>query len=119
MLATGTDSFLNLDRPGSAISVVMGRRTKQTKRGLGRESRPWVAGHIFGARPANTWKTNFFGWGSAGHVSHLFYRNKSKREKADGEESQKSCSDPASASLAPRLLMGLIIVVPPLAGGQG
>ena len=35
------------------------------------------------------WIAEHLSMGSAGHVSHLFYRNKSNREKAGGEESQK------------------------------
>jgi len=35
------------------------------------------------------WIADQLGMGSAGHVSHLLYKNKSNREKANGEESQK------------------------------
>lgn len=35
------------------------------------------------------WIAEQLSMGSAGHVSHLFYRNKSSREKATGEECQK------------------------------
>ena len=36
-----------------------------------------------------SWIAEHLSMGSPGHVSHLFYRNKSKPEEADGEESQK------------------------------
>ena len=37
--------------------------------------------------------------GSAGHVSHLFYRSKSNPEKLSGEESQKAVLTPHSVHL--------------------
>jgi REP-associated tyrosine transposase len=36
-----------------------------------------------------SWIAEHLSMGSPGHVSHLFYRNKSNPEEADGEESQK------------------------------
>jgi hypothetical protein len=40
------------------------------------------------------WIAEHLSMGSAGHVSHLFYRNKSDREKAEREESQKKLFSP-------------------------